>query len=245
MTSPAGAGLARLLAAVDLSSRDSVLGGIKRESCWTTCYRDTSILVSDYRQNARSLRRSAWAGRSIREALKSLTLLGLVEVRRGDGTYLKEADTPLLSPSIEWGLVLSSRDVEDLGELRAQLAVTVAGLAAERRDAATMDDLRHLHSRMVLTIGNADRFLTLQAAFDARVAAAAANEVLAGVHSTVRSLLRGRMTRAGLPSLHLEAICEEYRVLLDALAHQDADSARAAAARHEGGAADRLRGRSG
>ena len=244
MTSPAGAGLARLLAPVDLSSRDSVSVEITRKLL--DYLLSGHIHPGERLPPERTLAQALGVGRSIvREALKSLTLLGLVEVRRGDGTYLKEADTPLLSPSIEWGLVLSSRDVEDLGELRAQLAVTVAGLAAERRDAATMDDLRHLHSRMVLTIGNADRFLTLQAAFDARVAAAAANEVLAGVHSTVRSLLRGRMTRAGLPSLHLEAICEEYRVLLDALAHQDADSARAAAARHEGGAADRLRGRSG
>src|SRR5277367_1929136 len=42
----------------------------------------------------------------VREALKSLTLLGLVVVRQGDGTYLQSNQSDLLMGSFEWGLLL-------------------------------------------------------------------------------------------------------------------------------------------
>ena len=54
----------------------------------------------------RRLAESLGVGRSlVREALKSLHLLGLLEVRQGDGTYLKRTDSELLPQVIEWGLL--------------------------------------------------------------------------------------------------------------------------------------------
>jgi GntR family transcriptional repressor for pyruvate dehydrogenase complex len=52
----------------------------------------------------RKLAEALGVGRSVvREALKSLTLLGLLEVRLGDGTYVKRSDAEILPQSIEWG----------------------------------------------------------------------------------------------------------------------------------------------
>src|SRR5687767_4743206 len=42
----------------------------------------------------------------VREALKSLGLLGLLEVRQGDGTYLREARADVLPRIIQWGLLV-------------------------------------------------------------------------------------------------------------------------------------------
>ena len=82
-------------------------------------------------------------GRSvIREALKSLTLLGLLEVRLGDGTYVKRTDAGVLPQTIDWGLVIGTDHVFDLAEARRGLEVILAGLAAERRDKAVVNDLR-------------------------------------------------------------------------------------------------------
>ena len=244
MSSTGGSGLARLLAPVDVSNRDSVSVEITRKLL--------DYLLSGHVQPGerlppeRKLAEALGVGRSVvREALKSLTLLGLMEVRRGDGTYLKRADAPLLPPSIEWGLVLSSRDAQDLVELRAQLEVTVAGLAAERRDGATIEELRRLLVRMLLLRSEADSFLVAQSAFDALVASAAQNEILAGILSTVRSLLQGRMTRAGHLSLDLQASLDDHALLLDALARQDAEAARVSAARYASREDSRLQGASG
>ena len=39
----------------------------------------------------------------IREAFKTLTLLGLIDVRQGDGTYLRRPTSDLMMQSIQWG----------------------------------------------------------------------------------------------------------------------------------------------
>ena len=83
----------------------------------------------------RQLAEELGVGRSVvREALKSLGLLGLVEVRQGDGTYLRRVESELLPRVIEWGLLLGERRTADLIEARQHLEVVTAQLAAARRD---------------------------------------------------------------------------------------------------------------
>ena len=97
----------------------------------------------------RQLAQAFGVGRSaMREALKSLTLLGLVEVRHGDGTYLKKADSALLPQVIEWGLLLGEQRTLDLVEARQKIEADIAGLAAARRDEADVAELRRLLERM-------------------------------------------------------------------------------------------------
>ncbi len=99
----------------------------------------------------RKLAEALGVGRSVlREALKSLTLLGLLEVRPGDGTYVKRIDAEVLPQSIEWGLVLGARHVPDLLEARCHLDVILAGLASLRcddRDAADLPCTHRLDER--------------------------------------------------------------------------------------------------
>ena len=73
-------------------------------------------------------------GRSVvREALKSLGLLGLLEVRQGDGTYVKSPNSTLLPRVVEWGLLVGDEKTADLIETRKHLEVVTTRLAAERR----------------------------------------------------------------------------------------------------------------
>ena len=63
----------------------------------------------------RRLAEELGVGRSVvREALKSLGLLGLVEVRQGDGTYLRRIESDLLPRVIEWGLLLGREGSDGL-----------------------------------------------------------------------------------------------------------------------------------
>ncbi|MCQ0013939.1 FadR/GntR family transcriptional regulator [Actinomadura madurae] len=72
----------------------------------------------------------------MREAIKSLSLLGLLEQRVGDGTYLSRSSSDLLPQVIEWGLLLGEKRLEDLLEARFVLEVELAAgppSAAARR----------------------------------------------------------------------------------------------------------------
>ena len=141
----------------------------------------------------RQLTEALSAGRSaVREAIKSLSLLGLVEQRVGDGTYLVRSSSDLLPRAIDWGLLLTETDTSHLLETRYHLEVWSARLAAQRRTDAHLRRLGSLvaaagvHGRADALAGEQD----LDARFHDLVVEMAANTVVANVLNTMQSLLR-------------------------------------------------------
>jgi GntR family transcriptional repressor for pyruvate dehydrogenase complex len=190
----------------------------------------------------RQLAASLGVGRSVvREALKSLTLLGLVEVRQGDGTYMKKADSDLLPRVIEWGMLLGEKRIDDLIEAREHLEVIVAGLAAERRDEAALTDLRQHLQDMKSAIGNADRFVAADVAFHLKVAEASGNGILYNVMSGIRTLLQVWIKRVMQAATDFRPSYEEHVPIMAAIEAGDADAARDAMMRHMESAEGRLR----
>ena len=179
-------------------------------------------------------------GRSVvREALKALTLLGLLEVRQGDGTYLKRTDSELLPRAIEWGLLLGTKRTRDLIEARQHLEVIVAGLAAERRDEVALTDLRSLMAK----IGSAsepDAFVAADVAFHLRIAEAAGNETLYQIMSSIRALLAVWVARVMRAAGSFGPSRSEHVAILDAIERSDPGAARLAMEAHLAAARQRL-----
>lgn len=189
----------------------------------------------------RKLAEQLGVGRSVvREALKSLTLLGLIEVRQGDGTYLKRADSAMLPQALEWGLLLGSKRINDLIEARHHIEVVIAGLAAERRDDVALGDLRRFLSLMRKT-KDPDKFVAADVDFHFRLAEAAGNQTLAQILANVRSLLQVWISRVMHAADDFGPTLAEHVAIFDAVEAQDARTARAAMERHMGAATARLR----
>jgi len=134
-------------------------------------------------------------GRSvIREALKSLALLGLIDIRQGDGTYLKSIESELLPRAVEWGLLLGERTTTDLVEARQHLEVAAAQLAATRRDlpdlAALVTALQAMENALT-----GDDFVSADVSFHLAVSQASKNAVIADIVRSIRALLRARISR--------------------------------------------------
>ena len=191
----------------------------------------------------RQLAQAFGVGRSaMREALKALTLLGLVEVRHGDGTYLRKADSALLPQVIEWGLLLGEQRTMDLVEARQKIEVDIAGLAAARRDAADLVELRRLLGRMewlAEQVGDPTGFVDADVAFHLRLAEAARNTALRDVLSGIQALLRvwiGRVIAAG----NRDSSYREHVPIVDAVERGDVTAAEAAMDAHMRSAARRL-----
>jgi GntR family transcriptional repressor for pyruvate dehydrogenase complex len=188
----------------------------------------------------RKLSESLGVGRSVvREALKSITLLGLVEVRQGDGTYLKSTESDLLPQAIEWGLLLGAKRTRDLVEARRYLEVVLAGLAAERRDEAALGGLRDCVQRMHASRDDPAGFVAADMAFHLQIAEAAGNETLFQVMTSVRSLLLVWMTRVG-PTVGLGLSADEHDPIYRAIEAGDAAAARTAMEAHMTWAVARL-----
>jgi GntR family transcriptional repressor for pyruvate dehydrogenase complex len=188
----------------------------------------------------RKLAEALGVGRSVvREALKSITLLGLIEVRPGDGTFLRRAESELLPQAIEWGLLLGERRVADLIEARYHLEVLVAGLAAERR---TADDLAMMHE-YIKAMGEASdttAFVNADIMFHMRLAESASNISLLQIMASISSLLHVWIERVRTAEVDNRRSTEEHVSVLRAVEKGDPDAARAAMHAHMESATRRL-----
>ena len=180
-------------------------------------------------------------GRSVvREALRSLTVLGLVEVRQGNGTYLRGPEAGFLTRAIEWGLLLGAHEALDLVEARCHLEEAITSLAGERRSDADLEDLRQLMAEMEASKHDTERFVAADLAFHAKLAEASRNRTLQRIMLSIASLLRVWIGRVMQDEVNLTPACEEHRRMLAAIEVGDPVAARAAAAAHMDRARSRL-----
>jgi len=188
----------------------------------------------------RKLSETLGVGRSVvRESLKSLTVLGLIEVRQGDGTYLKRTDSELLPQAIEWGLLLGAKRITDLVEARHHLEVLLAGLAAERRDDDQLAEMRRCVDAMAQA-SDPDDFVAADIAFHFAVASAAGNQSLLQIMRSIRGLLQVWISRVMHAADSTRPTWEEHAAIFEAIARRNSRAAKAAMEAHMVGATKRL-----
>jgi GntR family transcriptional regulator, transcriptional repressor for pyruvate dehydrogenase complex len=196
------------------------------------------VTTGDLRPGARipSERRLAeelGVGRTVvREALKSLALVGLIESRHGDGTYVAESTPESFSRAVEWRLVAWGGERGDVAEAIAVLEGDLAALAAERRtDADLLELMLHLGAeRDAATRGERN---DAHIAFRATTAVAAGNVTLASVLEALRA---AAPIVAATEALAIDPAADA--LVLDAIRRRSADEARRAARTARGLGAD-------
>jgi GntR family transcriptional regulator, transcriptional repressor for pyruvate dehydrogenase complex len=177
-------------------------------------------------------------GRSaVREALKPLALLGVVEVRQGSGTYFRGTASELLPRVIEWSLLLGDRSISELAEARTTVERTIARLAAIHRDERQLAELRSvidtMSKRDMHTFADADR------QFHICLSEASQNRVLAGILSSIRELQRAWFASINKKS-DLDVLFELHRQIFLAIEAQDPDAAEEAMRVHMEWVTERL-----
>ena len=84
---------------------------------------------------------------SVREALRSLSVMGVLESHMGDGTFVASNASRFLERSFHWGLLLNPKVAGDLIETRLMLESHTAYLAAAK---ATLEDLERMEEAVRL-----------------------------------------------------------------------------------------------
>ena len=176
----------------------------------------------------RALSEALGVGRAaLREAIKSLILLGLLEQRQGDGTYLARGPSDLLPRVIEWGLLLQRQNVEDLIEARLHLEVTLAGLAARDRSPEQLAGIQAVAAEMREAGHDYARYIAADIDFHLQIAEASGNSILAGVLGNIRSLLHVWTERVITAAQETESSLAMHLPVLAAIERQDVEGARA------------------
>jgi len=189
----------------------------------------------------RQLAASLGVGRSaVREALAALEILGIVIVRPGSGTYLRDGVSELLPRTLSWGLMLGEPRTRELIELRSGLEVQAGQLAAARITDESLARMRANLDSMEQNLGNLAAFVEADAAFHKEIATSSGNQVLQELLQSIRSLLRIWVDRALTDEGHAAAALAEHRAIFTALEKRDAAAVTEAMASHMGTASRRL-----
>ncbi|BCW62924.1 transcriptional regulator [Arthrobacter sp. StoSoilB22] len=170
----------------------------------------------------RQLAASLGVGRSaVREALAALEILGIVIVRPGSGTYLRDGVSELLPRTLSWGLMLGEPRTRELVELRSGLEVQAVELAAAHVTDGALERMREDLVMMEENLGNLAAFVEADAAFHREIATASGNRALEELLQSIRSLLRIWVDRALTDKGHAEAALKEHRAIYEALSSRD------------------------
>ena len=170
---------------------------------------------------------------SLREAMKALEIIGMIEMRVGEGTFVcRRAD--FLSHPLLWAIAGSgATEANELIEARKLIEVELAGLAADR---ATPDDFQqigiHLDT-METSLDNSDKFLEADIAFHVAIGQAGHNRVLLNSLHLIRNLMQ-QWVRTSLEQHAFVATTalEQHRAIFVAVAKRNPAKAREAMRTH-------------
>ncbi|MBD8702808.1 MULTISPECIES: FadR/GntR family transcriptional regulator [Frigoribacterium] len=189
----------------------------------------------------RQLAERIGVGRSaVREALAALEILGIVTVRPGSGTYLRDNTSELLPTTLSWGMMLNAARTRELIEVRSGLETQAATLAATRVDDADVEKLRGFVDTMRDSRDDLDTFLQADIRFHLQIAISADNVVLRDLLQSTRSLLRLWVERGLRDRAQAEAAYLEHLDVFEAIAARDPSAAEAAMRRHMSTAGERV-----
>jgi GntR family transcriptional repressor for pyruvate dehydrogenase complex len=127
---------------------------------------------------------------SLREALKAMELVGMLDSRVGDGTFVCHR-SEFLSRPLLWAFTGSDHEeLHDIMEARTIIEENLAGLAAQR---GTEEEIANIGSTVQLmrdSMARGDSILDADLAFHLAIAAAAHNELLQNAVQLLRNLTR-------------------------------------------------------
>ena len=181
-------------------------------------------------------------GRStIREAVKSLVVIGVLEARAGEGSFVRAASSELLSGAFNWGLLLGERNLDDLVDVRVLVEVECTRRAAERRSPAMLEQLADAMADMQANQTDHAAFMESDTRFHLAIAQAAQNPIFENIGGTIQSIVRIWYPKTYYIPETKGLTVTEHRAIAEAIAAGDAHAAGEAMRSHLVCAGKRLR----
>jgi GntR family transcriptional regulator, transcriptional repressor for pyruvate dehydrogenase complex len=173
------------------------------------------------------------AGRSsLREALRCLSIMGVLTARVGEGTSVAMDGSKFMETVLHWRLSAEQHDIEDLMEVRVALEGVTAASAARNGADADTKKLQELVAKMEVAVGDAKRFAALDLEFHLGVARASNNDLILDLVSLIRGQLERGVAKVLLIPHAMPLSVKEHKAILQAIIKRDPEAARAAMQTH-------------
>jgi GntR family transcriptional repressor for pyruvate dehydrogenase complex len=152
---------------------------------------------------------------SVREALRALESLGLVEIRPGEGTFVREVSIESLIEPLALVMASQREAIAELFEARRLLEPAIAALAARRATPEELSEMGRILEEQAKEIAAGRTGLAQDAAFHAAIGAAAHNTAITRIaHAIMDLLTQSREESLNTPGRPQRSHQDHWRILV-------------------------------
>jgi GntR family transcriptional repressor for pyruvate dehydrogenase complex len=171
---------------------------------------------------------------SVREGIKILEIMGLIQSKRGGGNYISSSFQKMFYNPITLMFSLENGSFNDVYDLRKILEESNIELCVERITDEELDDLERVHGRLLESNGEAEMSI-LDLEFHSIIAKASKNILVTAILNSVAEILENSVKtsrRRVIEKFGKETINDDHQAILDALKKRDMELARKAVIGH-------------
>ncbi len=169
---------------------------------------------------------------SVREALRVLTAMNVVEPRHGGGTYVTSLDPTLLAQPINFLLQVEPHTFLHLFEVRQVLEVSAARLAAPKITEDGLAELQGLVDQAAAAMRQPNRYSELDFRLHTKIVEAMENPIYLSLYQSISDLLlESRRRTAAIATVRRQAH-QDHLAIVGALRAHDPEAAAQAMQEH-------------
>ena len=169
---------------------------------------------------------------SLREAIRALIALNILESRHGEGTFVSSLEPDLLTEPIDFVLQVDAGGVAALFEARIALEAAIAALAARRATDLELAELEDFARRGRTKVDDVETFIEHDVEFHDRIRRAARSAVLASMLGSVSTLSRETRRRTAQSESVRARSQSDHVGMVKTLKARDPEAARRAMTLH-------------
>ncbi|WP_282597667.1 FadR/GntR family transcriptional regulator [Bacillus sp. REN3] len=194
--------------------------------------RSGQLKPGDKLDSVQQLAENFQVGRSaIREALTALRAMGLIEIRQGEGTYVKEFESEQINFPLSTAVLMNTENIAHLLEVRKILEAGTVYCAAEKRTDLQLKSMEDALEEMAKANGDEELGERADLQFHLAIAESSQNPLLISLMNHVSGLIGETMKETRRLWLYSKQTTtdrlhdEHYNIYL-AIKEQDAEKAR-------------------
>ncbi|NJN84088.1 MAG: FadR family transcriptional regulator [Caldilineaceae bacterium] len=169
---------------------------------------------------------------SLREALRALSIMNIIEIRQGDGTYVSSLEPGLLMSHLDFVFGLTDSTFLELFEARKVLEPGLVAMAAERVTDEEITQIEECLARSIGHVDDYDAFVLTDVELHERIAKAAGNSILERFTASISQL--GHVSRSR--TVQIDGVTrqsvQDHAAIVEALKLRDPVRAKQAMLKH-------------
>lgn len=194
---------------------------------------DNQLRKGDKLPSENSLSKQLGVSRnSVREAVQSLASLGIIEVRRGSGLYVKGFTLEPLIDNLSYGVLFDLRELEDLLQVREVLENGMVNVALPYLDEERLELLDSIVEQMFYCAERGEPLVEQDRLFHLEMFRPVGNTILLQLQDIFWSTLRKALTHINIADSNPIRTAQLHRAVVDAARTGDPELIRRALSRH-------------